>query len=70
MSVVAFILELRTRKGHQMEKTFSEIVNEIEAIVKAESSNLAVAYAKLWGIATAHLTKEQVERILENRKVD
>ena len=53
-----------------MEKTFSEIVNEIEAIVKAESSNLAVAYAKLWGIATAHLTKEQVERILENRKID
>jgi len=52
-----------------MEKTFGEIVNEIEAIVKAESSNLAVAYAKLWGIATAHLTKEQVERILENRKV-
>jgi hypothetical protein len=63
-------LNYEQEKEIEMEKTFSEIVNEIEAIVKAESSNLAVAYAKLWGIATAHLTKEQVERILENRKVD
>jgi hypothetical protein len=56
---------------NQMEKTFSEIVNEIETIVKAETPNrLDLAFAKLWGIATAHLTKEQMERILENRKAN
>jgi len=54
-----------------MEKTFNEIQKEIEAIVKAETPNRHdLAFAKLWGIATAHLTKEQMETILENRKAN
>ena len=53
------------------EMTFNEIQKEIETIVKAETPDrLDLAFAKLWGIATAHLTKEQMERILENRKVN
>jgi hypothetical protein len=49
--------------------TFSEIQKEIETIVKAETPDrLDLAYAKLWGIAVAHLTEEQMLSILKNRK--
>jgi hypothetical protein len=49
--------------------TFYEIQKEIETIVKAETPNrLDLAYAKLWGIAVAHLTEEQMLSILKNRK--
>jgi hypothetical protein len=50
---------------------FYEIQKEIEAIVKAEMPNRTdLAYAKLWGIAVAHLTEEQMEKILKNRKAN
>ena len=53
------------------EKTFTEIQNEIEAIVKSQNpKRLDMTYAILWGIAVAHLTKEQMEKILENRKAN
>jgi hypothetical protein len=49
--------------------TFYEIQKEIETIVKAETPDrLDLAYAKLWGIAVAHLTEEQMLSILKNRK--
>ncbi len=49
--------------------TFSEIQKEIETIVKAETPDrLDLAYAKLWGIAVAHLTEEHMLSILKNRK--
>ncbi len=49
--------------------TFTEIQKEIEAIVKAETPDrLDLAFAKLWGIALAHLTEEQMLAILKNRK--
>ena len=49
--------------------TFYEIQKEIEKIVKAETPNdLGMAYAKLWGIAMAYLTEEQLLQILKNRK--
>ncbi len=46
-----------------------EIQKEIETIVKAETpDNLGMAYAKLWGIAMAYLTEEQLLQILKHRK--
>ena len=49
--------------------SFYEIQKEIEQIVKAEEPNrLDLAYAKLWGIAVAYLTEEQMKTILKNRK--
>jgi hypothetical protein len=49
--------------------TFYEIQKEIETIVKAETPNdLGMAYAKLWGIAMAYLTEEQLLQILKHRK--
>lgn len=51
--------------------TFYEIQKEIETIVKAETpDNLGLAYAKLWGIAVAYLTEEQMKTILKNRKTN
>ena len=72
MSVATAIMELSKEMRNEMnEMTFNEIQKEIETIVKAETPDrLDLAFAKLWGIATAHLTKEQMERILENRKVN
>ena len=69
MSVPTAKMETSKEMENKMEKTFSEIQNEIEAIVKEQNPNrLDLTYAILWGIATAHLTKEQMEKILENRK--
>ena len=49
--------------------TFYEIQKEIETIVKAETPDrLDLAYAKLWGIAVAYLTEEQMATILRHRK--
>jgi hypothetical protein len=49
--------------------SFYETQKEIEAIIKAETpDNLAMAYAKLWGIAMAYLTEEQLLEILKHRK--
>jgi hypothetical protein len=62
-------MEIQKEMENKMEKTFTEIQKEIETIVKAETPDrLDLAFAKLWGIAVAHLTKEQMEKILENRK--
>ena len=69
MSVPTAKMETSKEMENKMEKTFSEIQNEIEAIVKEQNPNrLDMTYAILWGIAVAHLTKEQMEKILENRK--
>jgi hypothetical protein len=58
-------------RNEMNEKTFTEIQNEIEAIVKSQNpKRLDMTYAILWGIAVAHLTKEQMEKILENRKAN
>jgi len=68
MSVATAIMELSKEMENKMEKTFTEIQKEIETIVKAEYPNrLDLTYAVLWGIAVAHLTREQMERILENQ---
>ncbi len=49
--------------------TFYEIQKELETIVKAETpDSLAMAYAKLWGMAVAHLTEEQMSTLLRHRK--
>ena len=64
-------MEIQKEMENKMEKTFGEIQKEIETIVKAETPDrLDLAFAKLWGIATAHLTREQMEKILENRKAN
>ena len=72
MSVVTAKMNLSKEMRNQMnEMTFNEIQKEIETIVKAETPDrLDLAFAKLWGIATAHLTKEQMESILKNRKAN
>jgi urease accessory protein UreF len=71
MSVVTAKMETSKEMENKMEKTFTEIQNEIEAIVKSQNPNrLDLTYAILWGIAVAHLTKEQMENILENRKAN
>jgi hypothetical protein len=72
MSVATAKLNLSKEMRNEMnEKTFTEIQNEIEAIVKSQNPNrLDLTYAILWGIAVAHLTKEQMENILENRKAN
>jgi urease accessory protein UreF len=71
MSVPTAKMETSKEMENKMEKTFSEIQNEIEAIVKSQNPNrLDLTYAILWGIAVAHLTREQMEKILENRKVN
>ena len=71
MSVATAIMETQKEMENKMEKTFSEIQNEIEAIVKSQNPNrLDLTYAILWGIAVAHLTREQMEKILENRKAN
>jgi hypothetical protein len=68
MSVATDKMEIQKEMENKMEKTFSEIQKEIEAIVKAEyPTRLDLTYAVLWGIAVAHLTREQMERILENQ---
>jgi predicted transcriptional regulator len=49
--------------------TYYEIQKELEEIVKAETpDNLGMAYAKLWGMAVAHLTEEQMATLLRHRK--
>ena len=49
--------------------SFIEIQKELETIVKAETpDSLAMAYAKLWGMAVAHLTEEQMATLLRHRK--
>ena len=71
MSYPTDIMEIQKEMENKMEKTFTEIQKEIETIVKAETPDrLDLAFAKLWGIAVAHLTKEQMEKILENRKAN
>jgi hypothetical protein len=51
--------------------TFYEIQKEVETIVKAETPDrLDLAYAKLWGIAVAYLTEDQMKTILKNRKAN
>ena len=72
MSVATAKLNLSKEMRNEMnEKTFTEIQNEIEAIVKSQNpKRLDMTYAILWGIAVAHLTKEQMEKILENRKAN
>jgi hypothetical protein len=72
MSAVTAKLNLSKEMRNEMnEKTFTEIQNEIEAIVKSQNpKRLDMTYAILWGIAVAHLTKEQMEKILENRKAN
>jgi len=71
MSAPTAKMETQKEMENKMEKTFTEIQNEIEAIVKAQNPNrLDLTYAILWGIAVAHLTKEQMEKILENRKAN
>jgi hypothetical protein len=68
MSAPTAKMETSKEMENKMEKTFSEIQKEIEAIVKAEyPTRLDLTYAVLWGIAVAHLTREQMERILENQ---
>lgn len=67
MSVATAIMEIQKEMENKM--TFTEIQKEIETIVKAETPDrLDLAYAKLWGIAVAHLTEEQMLAILKNRK--
>jgi hypothetical protein len=69
MSVDTAKMELSKEMRNEM--TFTEIQNEIEAIVKAETPDrLDLAFAKLWGIALAHLTEEQMLAILKNRKAN
>jgi hypothetical protein len=71
MSAPTAKMETSKEMENKMEKTFTEIQNEIEAIVKSQNpSRLDLTYAILWGIAVAHLTKEQMEKILENRKAN
>jgi hypothetical protein len=49
--------------------SFIEIQKELETLIKAETPDrLDLAYAKLWGIAVAHLTEEQISAMLRNRK--
>jgi len=52
--------------------TFTEMVEEFEALVKAEYPNddLAMIYSRCYGIALAHLTKEQMTEIIRNRKAN
>jgi hypothetical protein len=58
---------ITTKKEEKM--SFIEIQKELEAIVKAETPDrLDLVYAKLWGIAVAHLTEEQISAMLRNRK--
>ncbi len=69
MSVATAKMELSKEMENKM--TFTEIQKEIEAIVKAETPDrLDLAFAKLWGIAVAHLTEEQMLAILKNRKAN
>lgn len=49
--------------------SFIEIQKELEAIVKAETpERLDLMYAKLWGMAVAYLTEEQIATMLKHRK--
>lgn len=69
MSVATAKLNLSKEMRNEM--TFNEIQKEIETIVKAETPDrLDLAFAKLWGIAVAHLTEEQMLNILKNRKAN
>jgi hypothetical protein len=46
-----------------------ELQKELETILKAETpDNYGMAYAKLWGIAMAYLTEEQLLEILKHRR--
>ena len=61
--------KMNLSKEMRNEMTFNEIQKEIETIVKAETPDrLDLAYAKLWGIAVAYLTEDQMKTILKNRK--
>jgi hypothetical protein len=52
------------------EPTFGELSEEFERLVKAEYPNedLAMTYARCYGIALAHLTKEQMTEMVRLRK--
>lgn len=51
--------------------TFYEMKTELEKIVKAETPNdSGLAYAKLWGMALAFLTEEQIATMLKHRKAN
>jgi hypothetical protein len=82
MSVATAIIKLTNKEQETMAKmadlhaeqnsipTFTEMVKEFEALVKAKYPNddLAMIYARCYGIALAHLTKEQMTEIIRNRK--
>ena len=52
------------------EPTFVELQREFEEMVKAQypDDNLAMIYTRCYGIALAHLTKEQMTEIVRLRK--
>jgi hypothetical protein len=70
MSVATAKMETSKEMENKMEKTFTELHDEIVASLKAEHPNedLGMTYARFLGLLLAHADRETLSKILENRK--
>lgn len=54
----------------EFEKTHTELVNELEALVMAENPNKQhLLHSMMYGTLLAHITKEQLQYIIDLRKM-
>jgi hypothetical protein len=70
MSVVTAKMKTSKEMENKMEKTFTELQNELTAMLKAEypKDDLALTYARMLGLLLAHTDKATLVKIIENRK--
>lgn len=70
MSVATAIMELSKEKENKMEKTFTQLQDEIVASLKAEHPNedLGMTYARFLGLLLAYADRDTLIKILKNRE--
>jgi len=70
MSVPTAIMETQKEMENKMEKTFTELQDELTAMLKAEypKDDLGMTYARMLGLLLAHTDKATLVKIIENRK--
>jgi hypothetical protein len=64
-------MELSKEMENKMEKTFTQLQDEIVASLKAEHPNedLGMTYARFLGLLLAHAERDTLIKILKNREV-
>jgi hypothetical protein len=63
-------METQKEMENKMEKTFTELQDELTAMLKAEypKDDLGMTYARMLGLLLAHTDKATLVKIIENRK--